>query len=71
MHLFASRRSERYAQARRITAGPTRVWQSRLSTRYASSRVLGSPANILSLKRRQPEIRTYIVGRQPLPLCFV
>jgi formylglycine-generating enzyme required for sulfatase activity len=26
---------------------------------------------ILSCKRRQPEIRTYISGRHPIPLCFV
>jgi hypothetical protein len=42
------------------------TWQTRFPTRYAnipsSSRVLGSPANILPRKCRQPEIRTYISG---------
>jgi hypothetical protein len=62
MHLFASRRSERHAQARRITAGPIPAY---LSTRYASSCVFGSSANILPRKGRQAETRTYISGAPP------
>ena len=81
MHLFASRRSERHAQARRITAGSIQAkhppiqpglpsWQTRLPKRAnPSSRVLGSPANILSLERRQPEIRTYISAARPNTAC--
>lgn len=35
MHLFASRRSERHAQARRITAGPIPVRHARIEREHS------------------------------------
>ena len=82
MHLFASRRSERHAQARRITAGPIPAKHTRIKpvslignpVSRSGTRVLAfSEAPRISCRAKVDNQKSVLIcrARQPIPLCIV
>ena len=81
MHLFASRRCERHAQARRITAGPTAAKYARIqpvsllgkpSPEAGPEHSSRSEAPRISCRSNVDNQKSALIFRErhPVPLCF-
>jgi hypothetical protein len=64
MHLFASRRSERHAQARRITAGPIKAKHPRIEPVSLLGKPVSRSGSEQSELLRSRKLREYLAAQR-------